>query len=92
MIGERATAVTAEEKTVLNPAGTRGVNSQAKEPTVASTWHTVAGIPISDELLDWPADLFALTDVILGRSEAYRFVFSPPPRCRLAAESPSALV
>jgi hypothetical protein len=52
--------------------------SSGEEPTVASTWRTVAGRPISDELLVWPADLFALTDIILERSEAYRFVFSPP--------------
>jgi hypothetical protein len=25
--------------------------------------HTVAGSPITDEFLEWPADLFALTDV-----------------------------
>lgn len=50
---------------------------QAKEPTPASTWQAVAGIPISDRLLEWPADLFALTNLILGRSELYRFVLSP---------------
>jgi hypothetical protein len=77
MIPEMMTV--ADEKTVLDAAGTRAVNSQAKQPTVSSTWHAVAGRPISDELLDWPADLFALTDVILGRTETYRFVFSPPP-------------
>jgi hypothetical protein len=78
MSTEMMTVATADEKTILEPAGSR-VNSQVKEPTVASTWHAVAGSPISDELLDWPADLFALANVILGRSEAYRFVFSPPP-------------
>ena len=78
MSTEMMTVATADEKTILEPAGSR-VNSQVKEPTVASTWHAVAGSPISDELLDWPADLFAFANVILGRSEAYRFVFSPPP-------------
>jgi hypothetical protein len=29
-------------------------------------------------VLDWPPDLFALTEVILQRSEAYRFALSPP--------------
>jgi hypothetical protein len=48
------------------------------EPTLASTWQAVAGSPIRDELLEWPPDLFALTDVILERAEAYRFVLSPP--------------
>ena len=48
------------------------------EPTLASTWQAVAGSPIGDELLEWPPDVFALTDVILERAEAYRFVLSPP--------------
>jgi hypothetical protein len=34
---------------------------------------------IEDELLEWPPDVFALTDVILERSEAYRYALSPPP-------------
>ena len=54
------------------------VNSQKAGPTPASTWHELAGTPITDELFEWPADLFALTNVILKRTEAYRFVFSPP--------------
>lgn len=54
------------------------VNSQKVGPTLASTWHELAGTPFTDELLEWPADLFALTNVILKRTEAYRFVLSPP--------------
>ena len=54
------------------------VNSQTEDPTLASTWHAVAGSPVTDEFLEWPADLFALTNVILGRSEAYRFVLAQP--------------
>ena len=54
------------------------MNPQSNESTTASTWQAVAGSPITDEFLEWPADLFALTDVILERSEAYRFVLSPP--------------
>jgi hypothetical protein len=50
----------------------------AEEPTLASAWRAVAGGAIDDGLLDWPPDLFALTDVILERSEAYRFALSPP--------------
>jgi hypothetical protein len=53
-------------------------------PTLASTWQGAAGTPIADELLDWPPDVFALANVILERSEAFRFVLSPieewPPR------------
>ena len=48
-----------------------------EEPTPASAWHGVAGSPITDELLEWPPDVFALTNVILGRSEAFRFALSP---------------
>src|SRR5215813_12431126 len=50
---------------------------QGEEPTPASTWGAVAARPITDELLEWPPDLFALTDLILRRSEAYRFILSP---------------
>src|SRR5215469_5657244 len=60
---------------------------QTQEATPVSTWEAMAGTPITDAFLEWPADLFALTDVILERSEVYRFVLSaprgmkwPPPR------------
>jgi hypothetical protein len=56
----------------------RPVTTATSEPTLASTWLGVAGIPITDELLEWPADLFALTDVLLERAESYRLVFSAP--------------
>ena len=70
------TAITADER--------------LEEPTPASTWQAVAQCPVRDELLEWPPDVFALTEVILARSEAYRFVFSPPdgvqwPPCRIAS-------
>jgi hypothetical protein len=48
------------------------------EPTPASTWLAVAGSLITDELLEWPPDMFVLTDLILARSEVYRFLLSPP--------------
>jgi hypothetical protein len=50
----------------------------ASEPTLASAWQAVTGTTIGDELLGWPPDLLALTQVILERSEAYRFALSPP--------------
>jgi hypothetical protein len=50
----------------------------AEVATPASLWRAVAGGEISDELLEWPPDLFALTDVLLERSEVYRFAFCPP--------------
>ena len=46
--------------------------------TPASVWRSLTGISVSDKFLDWPADVFALTEVILRRSEVHRFVLSPP--------------
>jgi hypothetical protein len=46
--------------------------------TVGSLWHDIAGRALGDELLQWAPDLFAFTDVVLDRSEAYRFAVSPP--------------
>jgi len=66
-----------DDTSVINE---RPIYNQAEEPTPASTWRAVAGRPITDDLLEWPPDLFALTDVILERSEAYRFLLSPPAR------------
>jgi hypothetical protein len=51
-----------------------------KPATVASTWQAASGTEISDDLLRWPPDLFALTEVVLERSQAYRFLLSPPGR------------
>lgn len=49
-----------------------------EEPTSASVWRGLTGGTLTDEILEWPADLFALTNIILKRTEAYRFVLSPP--------------
>ena len=49
-----------------------------KGPTLALAWQAAAATAIGDELLQWPPDLLALTEVILERSEAYRFALSPP--------------
>jgi hypothetical protein len=46
-------------------------------PTLASTWHAASSGAITDELLEWPPDVFALANVILARSEAFRFALSP---------------
>src|SRR5215831_17066335 len=48
------------------------------QPTLASVWQTMAEGTIDEELLEWPPDLFALTHVLLDRSEAHRFALSPP--------------
>src|SRR6476646_3558758 len=53
------------------------LTTRVSEPTLASTWHSVSGGAITDELLDWPPDVFALTNVVLARSEAFRFALSP---------------
>ena len=63
-------------------AGGSSVGDRLRKPTLASTWEAVAGSPIGDELLEWPPDVFALTDVILEHAEAYRFVLSPPEGVR----------
>jgi hypothetical protein len=47
------------------------------EPTLASVWYALAASTINDNLLDWPPDLFALTNIILSRSEGFRFALSP---------------
>ena len=53
-------------------------------PTLSSTWRAAAGTPIDDQLRNWPPDVFALANVLLGQSEAFRFTLSPidewPPR------------
>ena len=49
---------------------------RVSEPTLASTWHAASSAAITDELLDWPPDVFALANVILARSEAFRFALS----------------
>jgi hypothetical protein len=46
--------------------------------TPASVWQAAAGRRISDDLLEWPPDVFALTGVLLERSQAHRFAMSPP--------------
>jgi hypothetical protein len=54
----------------------------AERPTLASTWSAISGGGFTDELLTWPPDLFALTNVLLDRSEAFRFALSPPAGVR----------
>jgi hypothetical protein len=46
---------------------------------VAASWQAAAGVPVEDGLLEWPPDVFALTEVILERTQLYRLLF-PPPR------------
>jgi hypothetical protein len=50
--------------------------------TLASAWQAVSGAGFTDDLLEWPPDVFALTNVLLGRAEAFRFALSPPAGVR----------
>src|SRR5262245_23314733 len=61
-------------------AGRSGAGTQ--RPTLASTWSAISGGGFTDELLGWPPDVFALTNVLLDRSEAFRFALSPPAGVR----------
>ena len=48
------------------------------DPTVGSLWSDVSGSVPDDDLLPWPADVFALAGTVLRRTHAYRFAVSPP--------------
>src|SRR5262245_65521385 len=56
--------------------------ARAKQLTLASSWWAISGRGFTDELLAWPPDVFALTNVLLDRSEAFRFALSPPAGVR----------
>jgi len=58
-------------------AGEGLVDGRVGEPTCASCWYAVGGGRITDELLEWPPDLFAVANVVLARAEAFRFALSP---------------
>jgi len=47
-------------------------------PTIQTVWLQLSGRDIADDLVQWAPDVFALTDVLLEHSEAYRFAVSPP--------------
>lgn len=53
-------------------------SGRVTELTLASVWSGAAGHPISDDMMEWPPDVFAVTDVLLQRADAFRFVLSPP--------------
>jgi hypothetical protein len=50
--------------------------------TLASAWRAASGTGFTDDLLDWPPDVFAVTNVLLRRSEVFRFALSPPTGAR----------
>src|SRR6478609_9376746 len=59
-----------------------GMGEGVREPTPASTWYAASGALITDRLLEWPPDVFALTNVLLARAEAFRYALSPPEGVR----------
>lgn len=46
--------------------------------SVADLWRGSGFAEVTDDLVTWPPDVIALTEVTLEHSEAYRFVVSPP--------------
>ena len=60
----------------------RSADPSEARVTLASAWQAVSGAGFTDELLEWPPDVFALTNVLLSRSEAFRFALSPPAGVR----------
>lgn len=55
----------------------QSTSDECVEQSLASLWEHAVGSPIDDRLLEWPPDVFALTDLVLERSEAYRLLQSP---------------
>ncbi|HEX2850163.1 MAG TPA: hypothetical protein VHN98_06410 [Acidimicrobiales bacterium] len=51
----------------------------ARGLTIGQLWEWLTDGRVSDDLLAWPPDVAALTTVLLERSQAFRFVVSPPP-------------
>ena len=46
--------------------------------SIASYFDAFAPAPAWDDLVSWPPDVFALTNLVLDHTEAYRFVVAPP--------------
>ena len=60
------------------PAASQTARRYVLQATVSSAWQAASGTDIADEMLRWPPDVFAFTHLALDRTEAYRFVVSPP--------------
>jgi hypothetical protein len=69
---------------MANERTVRGIYEGVSEPTPASTWYAATGALITDRMLEWPPDVFALTNVVLARAEGFRYALSfdewPPHR------------
>lgn len=51
----------------------------AQQATIASYFGAFSSTHSWSELCTWPPDVFALTNLVLDHTEAYRFAVSPPP-------------
>ena len=49
------------------------------ERTVSSYFDAFGPGPAWEQLVEWPPDIFALANLVLDHTEAYRFVVAPPP-------------
>ena len=74
----------AGSRTQEEPAGlgrhrvASGAGRPAGDVTVRALWDWLTCESVSADLLDWAPDVAALTTVLLERSQAFRFVVSPP--------------
>jgi hypothetical protein len=72
------------EAGAASDSSVRENGQRASGPTAASIWNAASGTPITDQLLEWPPDVFALTNVLLGRAQGFRYALSvrdwPPTR------------
>ena len=55
---------------------------RAHRETLGSAWQAVSGAGLTHNLLGWPPDVFAFTNVLLRRSEVFRFSVSAPDGVR----------
>jgi hypothetical protein len=56
--------------TTLNTPERGTSTAVTDEATLGSVWRAAGGSEIGDEPLEWPPDVFLLTNVLLERSEA----------------------
>jgi hypothetical protein len=66
-------------RTIGNPSAVGSQFGAAHgEPTVASYFEAFSPAPVWETLAAWPPDVFALTNLVLDHTEAYRFAVAPP--------------
>ncbi|MGE5274118.1 MAG: hypothetical protein ACM3QU_10245 [Verrucomicrobiota bacterium] len=60
--------------------GSGALGLPGHERTVRSYFDAFSPAPDWADLTSWPPDVFALANLVLDHTEAYRFVVAPPPR------------